>query len=82
MPGARNPNKVLGSFWMHRDIHAALGVVTKVSDTTVTRYILEALADKMGFSLDAEGNPVGLDLGALASDAFEKGRRKSARRKG
>ena len=79
-PGARDPNKNLASFWMHKDIYTALGIVTKVSGTTLTRYILEALADKMGFQLDEAGQPVGLDLDALARQAFEQ-RKRPARRK-
>ena len=80
MPGARDPNKNLASFWMHKDIYTALGIVTKVSGTTMTRYILEALADKMGFQLNETGQPVGLDLDALARQAFEQ-RKRSPRRK-
>ena len=80
MPGVRDSNKALASFWMHKDIYTALGIVTKVSDTTMTRYILEALADKMGFTLDAAGNPAGLDLDALARRAFEQ-RKRPARKK-
>ena len=80
MPGVRDPNKNLASFWMHKDIYTALGIVTKVTDSTMTRYILEALADKMGFKLDAAGNPVGLDLDALARQAFEQ-RKRPARKK-
>jgi hypothetical protein len=80
MPGVRDPNKNLASFWMHKDIYTALGIVTKVTDTTVTRYILEALAEKMGFSLDAAGNPVGLDLDSLAREAFAQ-RKRPARKK-
>lgn len=81
MPGVRDPNKALASFWMHKDIYTALGIVTKVSDTTVTRYILEALADKMGFTLDETGNPVGLDLDALARRAFEQRKRPVRKKK-
>jgi len=80
MPGVRDSNKALASFWMHKDIYTALGVVTKVSDTTMTRYILEALAEKMGFTLDDDGNPAGLDLDSLARRAFEK-RKRPARKK-
>ncbi len=72
MPGSRDPNKKLASFWMHKDIYTALGVVTKVSDQTMTRYILEALGAKMGFTLNADGDPVGLDLARLTQEAFEK----------
>ena len=81
MPGARNPNKALASFWMHRDIYTALGIVTKVRGTTMTRFILEALAEKMRFTLDTEGNPVGLKLETLATEAFEAGRTKGRKRK-
>jgi len=81
MPGARDPNKALASFWMHRDIYTALGIVSKVSDTTMTRFILEALAERMGFSLDEAGNPVGLDLESLARQAFEKRKRPARGRK-
>ena len=82
MPGARDPNKSLASFWMHKEIYVALGVVSKVSGTTMTRFILEALAEKMGFSLDEAGNPIGLNLETLTREAFEKGRqpRKSENR--
>ena len=80
MPGVRDPNKNLASFWMHKDIYTALGIVTKVSDTTLTRFILEALSEKMGFKLDEKGNPVGLDLDALARQAFER-RKRPARKK-
>ena len=80
MPGARDPNKALASFWMHKDIYTALGVVAKVSDTTMTRFILEALADKMDFQLDESGNPVGLDLEALTRQAFEKRKRPSRKK--
>ncbi len=80
MPGARDPNKALASFWMHKDIYTALGIVAKVSDSTMTRCILEALAEKMGFSLDEAGNPVGLDLDTLARQAFEKRKRPSKKR--
>ena len=82
MPGARDPNKNLASFWMHKDIYTALGIVTKVSGTTMTRYILQALADKMGFQLDEAGHPVGLDLDALARQAFEQRKRPARRKKG
>ncbi|MCX6967766.1 MAG: hypothetical protein NTZ46_08325 [Verrucomicrobia bacterium] len=81
MPGVRDPNKNLASFWMHKDIYTALGIVTKVSDTTLTRYVLEALADKMGFTLDANGHPVGLDLDAIARKAFEQRKRPQRRKK-
>jgi hypothetical protein len=80
MPGARDPNKALASFWMHKDIYTALGIVSKVSDTTMTRFILEALSQKMGFTLDASGNPVGLDLEALAREAFAKRKRPARKR--
>lgn len=80
MPGVRDSNKALASFWMHKDIYTALGIIAKVSDTTRTRYILEALAGKMGFTLDDEGNPVGLNLDALARQAFEQ-RKRPARKK-
>ncbi len=80
MPGVRDTNKALASFWMHKDIYTALGIVAKVSDTTMTRYILEALAGKMGFTLDVAGNPVGLDLDLLARQAFEQ-RKRPARKK-
>ena len=75
MPGARDPNKSLATFWMHKDIHQALGIVSKLSDTTVTRYILEALAARMGFTLDEAGNPIGLNLEALTREAFAKRKR-------
>lgn len=65
---------------MHKDIYTALGILSKVTDTTMTRFILEALADKMGFTLDEAGNPVGLDLEALARKAFEE-RKRPARKK-
>jgi len=81
MPGVRDPNKNLASFWMHKDIYTALGIVTKVSDTTMTRFILEALAEKMGFTLDAAGNPVGLDFDALARKAFENRKRPVRKKK-
>jgi len=81
MPSSRDPNKALASFWMHKDIYTALGIVAKVSDRTMTRYILEALAGKMGFSLDEAGNPVGLDLDKLARQAFEE-RKRSSRGRG
>lgn len=81
MPGVRDPNKNLASFWMHKDIYTALGIVTKVTDTTMTRYILEALADKMGFKLDQAGNPEGLDLDALARRAFEQRKRPTRKKK-
>lgn len=79
MPGSRDPNKALASFWMHKDIYTALAIVSKVRDTTMTRFILEALAEKMGFTLDAAGMPVGLDLEALAKDAFAH-RKKNTRK--
>jgi len=82
MPGVRDPNKNLASFWMHKDIYTALGIVTKVTDTTLTRYILDALAEKMGFKLDAAGNPVGLDVEALARQAFEQRKRPVRKKKG
>ena len=81
MPGVRDPNKNLASFWMHKDIYTALGIVTKMRDTTLTRFILEALADKMGFKLDDGGLPVGLDLGALAGQAFEQRKRPVRKKK-
>jgi len=81
MPGMRDPNKNLASFWMHKDIYTALGIVTKVTDTTMTRFILEALAEKMGFTLDAAGNPVGLDFDALARKAFENRKRPVRKKK-
>jgi len=81
MPGVRDPNKNLASFWMHKDIYTALGIVTKVTDSTMTRFILEALAEKMGFDLDAAGNPVGLDLDALARRAFEQRKRPVRKKK-
>lgn len=81
MPGARDPNKALASFWMHKDIYHALGVVAKLSDKSMTRLILEALSVKLGFSLDEVGNPLGLDLDALTRDAFVKAKRPSARKK-
>lgn len=81
MPGVRDTNKALASFWMHKDIYTALGIVTKVSDTTLTRFILEALADKMGFTLDDAGNPVGLDLDKLARQAFESRKRPVRKKK-
>jgi len=71
----------LASFWMHKDIYTALGIVTKVTDTTMTRFILEALAEKMGFKLDAAGNPVELDLDALARQAFEQRKRPVRKKK-
>ncbi len=80
MPGARDPNKAGVSFWMHKDIYTALGIVSKVSGSNMTRFMLEALAEKMGFALDEAGNPVGLDLEALARGAFEK-RKRPARKK-
>jgi len=80
MPGVRDPNKTLVSLWMYRDIYTALGIVTKVTDSSMSRYILEALAEKMGFKLDAAGNPVGLDLDSLARQAFEQ-RKRPARKK-
>ncbi len=70
MPGARDPNKVLASFWMHKDIYETLGMVAKLSDKSMTRLILEALAAKFGFTLDESGNPVGLDPAAVAREAF------------
>ena len=81
MPGVRDSNKALASFWMHKDIYTALGIVTKVSDTTLTRYILEALAEKMGFTLDEAGAPVGLDLDTLARQAFEQRKRPVRKKK-
>ena len=80
MPGVRDPNKALASFWMHKDIYTALGVVAKVSDTTMTRFILEALAEKMDFQLDEAGNPVGLNLEVLTRQAFEKRKRPARKR--
>lgn len=81
MPGVRNSNKALASFWMHKDIYTALGIVTKVTDTTLTRYILEAIADKMGFTLNEAGDPVGLDLDTLARQAFEQRKRPVRKKK-
>ena len=75
MPGARDPNKTLASFWMHRDISTALNLVAKANGQTVTRVILEALAARIGFSLDEKGYPVGLDLEALARDSFAPAKR-------
>jgi len=80
MPGKRDPNKALTSFWMHKDIYTALGIVAKVRDISLTRYILEALADKMGFTLDEMGHPIGLELETLARQAFEQ-RKRPARKK-
>jgi hypothetical protein len=80
MPGSRHPDKALFTLWTHKDIHAAVNIVAKVSDQTVTRFILEAIAQKMGFKLDEVGNPVGLDIGELTRQAFEK-RVRPARRK-
>ncbi len=80
MPGSRDPNKALASFWMHKDIYTALGIMAKVSDRTMTRCILEALAEKMHFSLDEAGNPIGLDLDALARQAFERRKRPTRKR--
>ena len=79
MPGVRDSKKALASFWMHKDIYTALGIIAKVRGTTMTRLILEALAEKMQCTLDATGNPVGLDLEALARQAFE-GRKRPARK--
>jgi hypothetical protein len=81
MPGVRDSNKSLASFWMHKDIYTALGIVTKVSDTTLTRFILEAIAEKMGFTLDEAGNPIGLDLDGLARRAFEQRKRPVRKKK-
>jgi hypothetical protein len=81
MPGVRNSNKALASFWMHKDIYTALGIVTKVTDTTLTRFILEAIAEKMDFTLDASGDPVGLDLDTLARRAFEQRKRPVRKKK-
>gem|GEM_PF-2007145 len=81
MPGVRNSNKALASFWMHKDIYTALGIVTKVTDTTLTRFILEAIAEKMEFTLDEAGDPVGLDLDALARRAFEQRKRPVRKKK-
>ena len=75
MPGKRDPNKAGVSLWMHKDVYTALGVVAKLSDTTVTRFILEALAEKMGFTLEEVGNPVGLNLEALTREAFAREKR-------
>jgi len=69
MPGSRDPNKALASFWMHKEIYRALGVASKTSGVTMTRFILEALAAKMDFALDETGNPVGLDLRKLTRTA-------------
>jgi len=74
MPGKRDPNKALASFWMHKDIYEALGIVAKVSGKTMTRLILEALEEKFAFTLDDAGNPVGLDLEKLTKEAFSKSR--------
>lgn len=81
MPGVRDPNKNLASFWMHKDIYTALGIVTRVTGTTMTRFILEALAEKMGFKLDAAGNPVGLDIDTLARQAFEESKQPAHKKK-
>ena len=81
MPGVRNSNKALASFWMHKDIYTALGIVTKVTDTTLTRFILEAIAEKMEFTLNEAGDPVGLDLDALARRAFEQRKRPVRKKK-
>ena len=77
VPAARDPNKALASFWMHREIYTALGVVSKMKNVTMTRYILEALAEKMGFTLTPEGRPVGLDLERLTREAFEEGKKRA-----
>jgi hypothetical protein len=82
MPGARDPNKALASFWMHRDIYTALAIVSKVRDTTMTRFILEALSEKMGFKLDENSMPVGLDLEALAKEAFAHRKKVMRKRRG
>ncbi len=66
---------------MHKDIYTALGIVTKVTDTTLTRFILEAIAEKMEFTLDEAGDPVGLDLDALARRAFEQRKRPVRKKK-
>jgi len=81
MPGVRDSNKALASFWMHKDIYNALGIVAKVSDTTMTRFILEALSEKMGFTLDEAGNPIGLDLELLTKQAFERRKRPNRKKK-
>ena len=80
MPGARDPNKTLASFWMHRDIATALHLVAKAKGGTVTRLILEALAARLNFTLDEKGNPVGLDLQALARDSFAPAPRAARKR--
>lgn len=61
---------------MHREIYTALGVVSKMKNMTMTRYILEALAQKMGFTLTEEGRPEGLDLERLTREAFEEGKKR------
>ena len=61
MPGSRDPNKAGVSLWMHKDIFNALTSVSRERRTTVTRFILEALSEKMGFTLDAHGFPIGLE---------------------
>ena len=81
MPGVRDSNKNLASFWMHKDIYTALGIVTKMTDTTMTRFILEALAEKMNFKLDDSGAPVGLDLDVLARQAFAQRKRPTRKKK-
>jgi len=80
MPNSRHPDRVLASFWMHRDIHTALEIVTKVGGVTKTQYILEALGEKMGFSLDEAGSPVGLDLEGLARHAVSSRKRPGRKR--
>jgi hypothetical protein len=56
MPGSRDPNKTLATFWMHKDVAKALDAAVKREQTSRTRFILEAIAQKLGLSLDAEGN--------------------------
>jgi hypothetical protein len=81
MPGSRHPDKALFTFWTHKDIHAAVNIVAKLSDRTVTRFILEAISEKMNFKLDDAGNPIGLDMAVLTRQAFEQRERPAKKKK-
>ena len=62
MPNQRDKNKVVTSIGLHKDILAALRMV---SGENLSRYIAELTAKKLKFTLDEKGYPVGLDLKRL-----------------
>ena len=60
MPNQRDPNKVVTSIGMHKDILGALRAAAKAGGTDVTHYILETVAARMGFALGEKDYPLGL----------------------